>query len=169
MNTTDEKRIRQAVAHAAETGQLAGLMVEFWRGGGLPPPLYRSEQLRLLTQDGADTAVFANLVFDERFNPPDVHEKWTVRVTADDIHEVARLLKETSVLEDAYAGQPAPAVADGTTTELIVSLGEPQILRKFGPKLPEHLAKLEEVFQRLIATAKEKSPKVLYHEGKKVS
>ena len=168
MNPTEENRIRQSVAMAAETGHLAGLTAACWRGGGLPPPYYRSEQLRLLTQDGTDDAVFANLIFDKKFNPPDVHEKWTTTIAADDVRRVMGLLKESAVLEAAHAGQPLPAVADTITTEIIVSLGEAKILRRFGPTLPAHLAKLEEAFQKLVASAKEKSRKELYHQGKKV-
>ena len=122
----------------------------------------------LLTRDGADAAVFDNLVFDQRFEPPDVQEEWSVPVAAAEVRHVMGLLRDSTVLQAVHAGQAPETVADRLTTELIVGLGDSRSLRKFGPTLPTYLSKLEEALQNLIAKAKEKSPKTLYHEGKKV-
>ena len=43
----------------ARLGRLDGVTLEYWVGGGLPPPYYRSDQSRLLTSGGRDLLEFA--------------------------------------------------------------------------------------------------------------
>ena len=57
------------LAEIERSGRLTGLEIEFWSGGGLPPPYYRSEQLRLTTRGGRDIMEFAKLKWDESFDP----------------------------------------------------------------------------------------------------
>lgn len=168
MTKSTAELILERLANSERTGRLDGLEIEFWKGGGLPPPNYKSDQLRLMTAGGREVIEFASLRWDSRFDPPSVQDKWILAVDPADVSEVARLLQSTQVFTGKYAEEVKPGIADIFSYEILVTADGRQEKRTYYRKLPEQLAPLQTAFDKLIELAKAQGRKALYHQGKEV-
>jgi hypothetical protein len=120
--------------------------------GGLPPPHYRSEQLRLLVRDGRDVFELATPNYaatpkqGEGF-PSDVYR---LPATPAEVKTIARLVRESN----AFGSVAPPAEeqsADRMRTELLVTLHGKEAKRVYAGAAPPELAKLREVLTPLMA------------------
>ena len=165
--STDDLILEQ-IAGSERTGTLDGLEIEFWKGGGLPPPDYKSDQLRLMTTGGRDVIEFASLKWDSRFDPPQVHEKWVVAANSVEIRKLAHLLQSTHVFTKQYPEEQNPGIADIFSYEVLVTAKGREEKRTYYQNLPEELRPLQANFESLIELAKTQGSRGLYHQGKEV-
>jgi len=150
------------------TGRLSGLEIEYWRGGGPPPPLYRSEQLRLMSAGPQDLLEFAVQKWDPGFTPPTLHEVWTLPLRPAQVIEVTQLLLATNVFTAVYAEEQDPRIADIISYEILVSVSDTRLKRRYYRRVPDALAPLDGVFVGLIDRLKAEGRHGLYHQGKEV-
>lgn len=156
------------LARAAKAGTLDGLTIEMWRGGGLPPPYYKSDQLRFLSVGGSDAIEFASLRFDSHYEPSSVQDKWTIPAAAADIREAAHLLLSLRVFEAQFPEERQTGVPDAISYEIIASAEAVEVQRRYYGKLPEPFGPIQIFIDRLTASAKSSGPPALFHEGHQV-
>jgi len=168
MTASNAEKVLAKLRQSGQSGRLDGLEIEYWVGGGLPPPRYRSDQLRLLCVDGRDTVEFAKMCFDDHYDPPSLNEKWQVPATGVDVREMVRLLLEGSVFTTHYPEEDDPGIADILSTEVIATFSGDELKRRYYRKPPESLAPLVRAAEALIDRAKREGERGLYHQGKRV-
>jgi hypothetical protein len=162
------EKVIAKLAEAQQSGRLDGVTIEYWVGGGLPPPHYRSDQLRLLPEDGGDVVEFAKMRFDDHYDPPSLNDKWRVPATSAEVRSFARLLQESAALTKHYPEEDNPRIADILSTEVIVSYAGEKIERRYFRKLPDALAPLRAAAEALIERAKRQGSWGLYHQGQRL-
>jgi hypothetical protein len=165
MNVSDSKGILRLLENCENSGNLQGVTIEYWIGGGLPPPYYRSDQFRLLTVSGRDMLEYSTLKWDKNPERTGLQEKFSLPAQPSDIKSVARLLREKQVFVKKYAEEDQPGIADILSFEIIVSSGVGQEKRTYYRKLPEDLASLRTLLETLIDRAKSKGKKELRRQG----
>ena len=169
MTDTTSELIFKGIETAERTGKLDKLEIEFWKGGGLPPPNYKSDQLRLMTTKGDEVIEFASLKWDSSFDPPNLQEKWVMPLRPSETREVARLLLATHTLTARYAEENNPGIADIFSYEILLTAGDRQEKRTYYRTLPKELSPIRDIFDRLITLVKSQGKHSLYHQGKEVS
>lgn len=168
MTDSHEKIILADLLAAERTGRLDRLEIEFWKGGGLPPPYYRSDQLRLMTVGGQEVVEFAALKWDKSYDPPNLQEKWTLPLQPARTAEVARLLLAANVLTVSYPEEQDPRTADIFSYEILMTAGHTQVKRKYYRRLPDQMAELQTALAGLIDLLKAQGRHDIYHQGKEV-
>ena len=175
LDTAEAARMNETTTYLAErlaavaaTGRLDGLTLEYWKGGGLPPPLYRSEQLRVMMAGGREVVEFANMFFDKNYKPDTLHEKWTVAATPEELRALARAMLDVHVLDGDFAESVNPGVADAFSYEIIVTANGREDKRVFYKSLPSSLVNLGRLFDAMIARAKAQSPRTVFHQGRQI-
>ena len=129
--------VSAALARMEGTGKLEGVEFEHFVGGGLPPPHYVADQLRLLERDGHDAIEFsapnykAQAAKDKAY-PNDVYQ---LPAQPDDVKAIARALREGHAFEFS---SPKTTVADAVRTELVLTVAGKRhtvVYRGFTPAL----------------------------------
>jgi hypothetical protein len=156
------------LAAAERAGRLNGLEIEFWSGGGLPPPYYRSDQLRLMTRGAQDVVEFATIKWDESFNPPQLQEKWLLPLRPEQTSEVIRLLLATKVFTTTYPEEHNPNIGDVLSHEILLTADGAHLQRKYYRQEPVALAPLRAAIAGLIQLAKTHGRHGVFHQGKEV-
>jgi hypothetical protein len=151
---------------SAQTGRLDGLEIEYWVGGGLPPPHYRSDQFRLLTVQGRDTLEIARPLWDDGFKPPQLIEKFQRPANMLDVRHIARLILDAGVFTAQH--EDKPAVGDGLSTEVIVTAGGTKHQRVYRGRVPPKLRALEADVERLRLTLEREGVRSVFHQGKRL-
>jgi hypothetical protein len=156
VKTMDNEWAEAALKTAETTGKLDGLEIEHYVGGGLPPPYYRSEQLRLLVQEGRDVLRFVTPNYDPALRKGNTYPRdtYVLPATPDDVKLVARLLRETGALRAPVPSATEPKVADALRTEWVISAHGKETKRVYPRGEPPELAKLTAVVETLIARVK---------------
>lgn len=143
-------------ARVAEHGRLDGVTIEYWVGGGPPPPLYRSDQFRLLTVENRDTIEFARPYRDPKAEREGLIEKFQLPAQPSEVRGIAKLILATGAFERQFPEEKDPGRADALATEVIVTTGGREFKRRYftgSPKPLEPLrAEVERLVQRLTAT-----------------
>jgi hypothetical protein len=147
----------RALAQAQETGRLDGAGVEYFVGGGLPPPYYRLDSLRVMTREGRDIIQLDVPNWDPALAegskvPMDVY---TLPATGADVALIARLF------QDAFRG-PEPSRGDAPPrdrlrTEIVVvadAVNGRRMTRVYDGAAPPELAALTKAVEMLTARAK---------------
>jgi hypothetical protein len=169
MNDSTKKEIRARLERAAEAGRLDGLEIEYWIGGGAPPPHYRSDQLRLLTRDGRDVFEFARPLWDASFDPPDLIEKLSAEAKTADVQQVARLILESSLLDEPTETGPTGGF-DLLTTEIAIAAGSRRFERKHrGNQVPGNLVALSREVHALCAALETSGERAVFQRGERLS
>ena len=148
---------------SAQTGRLDGLEIEYWVGGGLPPPYYRSDQFRVLTVQGRDTLEFARPLWDDAFKPPQLVEKFQRPATTADVRRVARLILDAGVFTEQH--EEKPRVGDGLSTEVILTAGGTKKQSVYRGNVPPKLRALEADVERLRLTLEREGARSVLHQG----
>ena len=156
----------QRLAAARDTGQLHGLTIEYWKHGGVPPPLHRSEQLLIAPRAGRDSMIFRNETFDDKRVPPNVYETWTTVAAPEEIRHLARLILAGRLYDNT--GEKLPPVADILIHEIILEVEGKELKKTYPVDFPPELHYLSRYLQDLVARAKRDAPKTLFHEGKRI-
>lgn len=162
----DGAMLARELARCEQTGAIGHVTIEYWVGGGLPPPNYRSEQLRMFATTTGTVLEFAKVIWDKNYDPPNLHQKWTIPATPEDVRQLAHLLSTSGLLTIA-ANPPRPTdrpdaiarefiVGVKDTTEMTVRFEQPA-------EVPQALLQhVEGLVKRVQASAQP----VLFHQGK---
>lgn len=118
--STDDSKLLSRLVVAERTGQLDDLEVEYWVGGGLPPPHHRSAQLRMMPVDGKPTTQVFEATFDER-RPEVGYIEYRMPLAPGDLRDVARLIRETGIFFQKFDEEQKPDLMDILRTEIEVS------------------------------------------------
>jgi hypothetical protein len=136
---------------AAETkGHLEDLEIEYWVGGGLPPPHHRSDQLRFLLVDGKPTIELNVATFDPK--RPDLSSiEYRAPLAPDDLHAVATSIRETGVFLKTFPEEQKPDQLDILRTEVVVSTRDrsKHVKRIYYRAVPDALAPLAAHVRRI--------------------
>lgn len=168
MTTDDEKTCLEALRTAETTGELQGLEIEVWTGGGQPPPYYRSDQFRLLSGGGRDTIQFARPLYYPGREPSTLIEKFMMDARPDEVKTVARLIREGYIFTMRYPEEENPGVADAFSTEVIVTVYGKEYQRRYFRRVPEAVEPLLDEVRRLTAKVKRGGKRALFDKGKEV-
>lgn len=144
--------VSTALARMEATGKLEGTEFEHYIGGGLPPPYYRSEQLRFLSQDGHDTIQFAapNYSSKPAKDTPYPRDVYQLPAQPDDVTTLAHILRVGRAFD---ASAPVVKIPDSVRTELVLTAaGKPHKAVYQG--LPTALDPLDAFVDALIARVK---------------
>jgi hypothetical protein len=144
------------------TGSLGGVEFEYYVGGGLPPPHYRSDQLRLLVIDGIDTFEFVTPKYDSELDPYPNY-RYRLRASREEVRRVARLVRESGVLETSPP--PKPAVEDLLRFEFLLRRGAVNVEKVFYGGLPSEYGSLRGELDRLVGDLKSGGERRLTHKG----
>lgn len=150
---------------AAKDGRLDGMQIEYWVGGGQPPPYYRSEQFRLLSQGEEVQMEFAVLRFHPKLIPNEVTEKYTLRGIAEDVRGIARMLLDLRVFEIHFPEENDPSIGGVISHEIAVAAGKVEMKRTYYRTMPLDLTPLEKLLQKMIAKTREKGLHSWHHQG----
>jgi hypothetical protein len=161
-----QSEIEVLLARCEASGKLSGIEIEYYVGGGLPPPNYVSNQFRLLVVDGQDVLQFAKPVFDKRYNPYPM-EVYTLPATPADVKTIAGLILRSRAFSPSSSSNPPIKVPDALRTELVIKAGTKEETRTF-QGLPEALQPLKPAVEALIEQLKAKGAREYRHEGKKI-
>jgi len=116
-DSRDEAALIQRLQKVESTGQLEDMEIEYWIGGGLPPPYYRSDQLRFLVLEGRPTIVL-NVATRDPERPEVATVQFRAPLGSDELQNVARLLRETGVFPERKRKEETAAPADVLRTEI---------------------------------------------------
>ncbi|MEK7404378.1 MAG: hypothetical protein AAB225_04660, partial [Acidobacteriota bacterium] len=146
------------IARLAERGHLNGVTIEYWVGGGPPPPFYRSDQFRLLTVENSDILEFARPYHDPKKKLEGLVEKFQLAAQPSAVRRLAQLIIDTGVFRQRFPEEKDPGRADALSTEVIVSIGGREFKRRYFTGLPKPLeplrAEVDGLVQRLLAGGK---------------
>ena len=145
----------KVLAACEASGKLDGAEIEYYVAGGLPPPHYRSDQLRLLVQGGRDMVEFATPNYDPKLAKGNAYalDIYAIAATPDDVRSVARSMRETGAFQ-AEAPDAGPSrVADTLRAELVVVAGGKEAKRVYAPGDPA-IGELRETAEAMIARVK---------------
>jgi hypothetical protein len=165
---TKDNDIVAGLMKRMQSGRLDGYEIEYWVGGGLPPPYYRSDQLRFLGIDGVDTLEFAKSRHDPAYDPPTVIDKWQLAAKPEDIREFLTILMGANAFTTHYPEETNPRVADILSTEIIVTAGEAQLTRRYYRRVPSALEPLRVFSEAIIERVKRGGHYGVYHKGRPV-
>jgi hypothetical protein len=151
---------------SAQTGRLDGLEIEYWQGGGLPPPYYRSDQFRVLTVEGRDTLELARPLWDKAFEPPQLTETFQRPATPADVRHIARLILDAGVFRERH--EEKSRIGDGFSTEIIVTAGKTRLKNVYQQSVPPKLRALEAEVERLRLALERDGTRSVFHDGKRL-
>jgi hypothetical protein len=163
-----EELFQTRLEASQQSGHLGDLEIEFWRGGGQPPPYYRSEQLRLFEADRKPVLELAVLKWDEAYNPPNLQEKWRMPLAEEQIKEVVGSLLRTQALVRTFPEEADPKIADLISYEIIVTTGGRQTRRRYYRRMPEPLAAVGSDVATLSTLVRHDGQYGLYHKGNRL-
>lgn len=169
MVSNDESLCLKALERAAATGQLNGLEIEVWHGGGQPPPYFRSDQFRLLTQGGRDIQIFARPLFYPGGEPETLVEAFRMEAGPEVIRTLAGLIQEGGLFARSFPEETHPGGADAFSTEVILTFEGRQCQRRYFRRLPEAVEPLMALVQRAIAQLKTGGRRGLFDQGREVA
>ena len=143
--TQEETALVGRLEAAEKTGQLQDLEIEYWIGGGAPPPYSRSDQLRFMVAQGSAWLELNKQTFDEK-HPGVVLIEYRLPLGASDVRAVATLLRETALFRSRFPEEEKPNVADILRTEVTLSSadGKKSLKRTYYQTMPGALATVRE-------------------------
>jgi hypothetical protein len=163
-----KEKLLKRLSTAAREGRLDGLQIEYWVGGGQPPPFYRSEQFRLLANDDKPQLEFSVLRFHKELKPNEVKEVFSLPAEPEDVRAVAGMLVEKKVFESRFAEETDPRIGSVISYELTGIVDREQEKRVYYRAMPKELAALQSVFEKLIERTKKKGKHSWRHQGRTI-
>lgn len=141
----EETALLARLETAEKTGQLQDLEVEYWIGGGAPPPYSRSDQLRFMVAEGKGVMELNKQTFDEK-RPDVVLVEYRLPLEPSELRAVAGLFRETAVFQTRFPEEQKPDVADILRTEVTISSADrkKRLTRTYHQAMPAALAPLRE-------------------------
>ena len=156
------------IARLAEQGRLDGVTIEYWVGGGLPPPFYRSDQFRLLTVEKRDVLEFARPYRDPATKREGLIEKFQLPAQPSDIRGLGKLILDARVFTQHFPEEDDPGRADILSTEVIVSVGGREFKRRYFSASPKPLEPLRAEVERLVLRLTASGKREIFSQGKPI-
>jgi len=156
------------LSRLAEQGRLDGVSIEYWVGGGLPPPYYRSDQFRLLSVENRDTLEFARPYRDPAAKLEGLVEKYQLPAQPSEVRGLAKLILETGVFERQFPEEKDPGRADALATEVIVTAGGREFKRRYFSGAPKPLEALQAEVERLVQRLTANGTRQVLSQGKPI-
>jgi hypothetical protein len=150
-------------------GRLEGLTIEYWVGGGLPPPHHRSDQLLLLDAEGRDTIQLSRPFLDPASKREGLTERFRLAAEPAEVRKVAQLILDTGVFDRRLPEEKDPGRADAVSTEVIVKTGGREFKRRYFSASPGSLEPLRAEVERLAQRLAEGGKRELFHQGKPIT
>lgn len=149
-----------ALARCEASGKLDGVRMEYYVGGGLPPPLGRSDQFMITTREGRAWLIYSRPSFDPQYDKVKLssypNETYRLPAEPSDVKRFARLIRETGVFDNHFPEETEPGVADSLRTEVNITVGDGNDGRVYYRNAPSALEPLrtavEAQIERLKAT-----------------
>jgi hypothetical protein len=165
MTPTKGENLPDQLRRCEATGRMDGLEIEYWTGGGHPPPYFRSDQFRLLTVGGIEMLEFDTLAYAPRFRGEALILEFQLPARPEDVRTVARLLRETGVFTDRYPEEEDPRTSDILRTEVMVTVGGREHKRVYYRRIPEALKPLDAEVERHISWVRTKGKLAVFYKG----
>jgi hypothetical protein len=165
MSQSDVEKLLDQLRRREATGRLEDLEIEYWTGGGHPPPFYRSDQFRLLTCRGVETVEFATVAYAPAFERTALTLKYQLPARPEDVRTVTRLLRQTGVFTDRHPEEEDPRSPDVLRTEVLVTEGGREHKRVYYRRIPEALEPLRAEVERLIGLVRAKGKLGVWCQG----
>lgn len=158
-----------SILHALETsGSMGDVIIEYWFGGGQPPPFYRSDQVRLCRGVHGDFVQFATVAYAPYFDPANLVVRFQVSASSNVVRTIARLMRESHAFDQSHPEEGGAKATDVLSTELIVSQGDRRAEKRFYRDVPDSLQTLESAFRSLMADAVNRGSAKVFHEGEEL-
>lgn len=168
MQELSADQLRARLQTCANTGHLNGLEIEYWVGGGQPPPYYRSDQLRFLPTSDGETLELARPLWDTAFDPPQLTEKFERPAKPVEIQQVARLIVAARVFTERYPEEDKRGASDVLSTEVIITAEGSRLARVYHGSLPAPLRTLGAEIERLRAAVERDGIRTVWHQGRRL-
>jgi hypothetical protein len=149
MNVKAESNVVAALDRVEKTGQLDGVSIEYWIGGGLPPPYYRSDQFRLFQDAGEAVIQFVRRRHDENVKPPDFLERFRMKSNPTVVRTIAARIRETGAFRRPLPDEGRSEASDRLRTELGITISGEEHLLVFDGPAPPSLDPLRVEIERL--------------------
>ena len=162
---TDHDIIADKLALAAKTGRADGLTIEYWIGGGQPPPYYRSEQLLVTSHDDRLTIDLAIMRFHPRLTPQEVLEVRTQTSYDEELKQLATELLATQFDVTVFEEESDPRIGSVISHQISVRFKKSELRKNYYRHLPAQFSAFEELSGKLTANAKEKGKRTWRHKG----
>lgn len=112
------------------------MTIEYWIGGGQPPPYYRSEQLLFKTTGDRDIVELAILRYHPRLTPAEVTQVDSTNCHYEVVKAMAATLLATHLEDTTFAEEADPQVGSVISHEINIQIGEVKLQKKFYRQLP---------------------------------
>lgn len=158
------------VLHAClQHGSLEGCEIEYWTGGGQPPPYYRSDQFRLHTVDGREVIELARPRYDIPAPSPEGGypvERIMLPARPEHVRAVVQMVLQGGVFTEHFPEEVDPGVADILSTEVIVTVAGRAFARRYYRRVPAALDPLRVEVEALVRDLLAAGTRGLYHQGR---
>jgi len=168
MTPPEVENVSDQLRRCEATGRLDGLEIEYWTGGGLPQPSFRSDQFRLLTVGGVEMLEFDTVAYAPRFTCEGLILEFQLPARHEDVRTVARLLRETGVFTARHPEEEDPRTADILRTEVLVKAGGREHKRIYYRRIPEVLQPLRAEVERLAGVAQAQGKLAVWYKGSRL-
>jgi hypothetical protein len=149
---------KAVLARCEATGKLDGVLIEYYVGGGLPPPMTRADQFLLVSREGRDVMEYSRPNFDPKYDKLHLdgypNDTYSLPASPADVKKIARLMRETGVFEQHFPEEARPGIADILRTEINVVDSHGEDGRTYYQRAPVALDPLRVVVEALIAHLK---------------
>ena len=139
----------EELARLAREGKLNGATIEYWVGGGLPPPHYRSDQFRLFEGSGGDMLHVARPYNDPVAKRQGLVERFRLEALPDEVRLIARLVIDSGIFDPRFAEEKDPGIADALKTEVNLTVAGREYKRQFFSATPKPVEALRVEVERL--------------------
>lgn len=166
---TDHDIIIEKLTAAAQTGRCDGLTIEYWIGGGQPPPYYRSEQFRIKGLGDRIKIELATMRFQNRFTPPEVLEIYSVLSDGDELKQLATELLATQFHEAEFIEEADPQIGGVISHEISIHFEKHKLTKRYFRQLPAAFATFEELSKTLKKQLTKSGKRTWTHKGHEIA
>lgn len=156
------------LARLERTGKLNGAEIEYYVGGGLPPPATRNDQLRLFTREGREVVEFARSNFKRTEFNPYALDIYQLPAEPADVRTIARLIRATNAFTTHFPEETVSGSADMLHTDVVVTDDGDTATRTYYGHVPQVFAPLEKEVEAMIERLKAKGKYGLYADERQV-
>ena len=165
---TDSDIIAEKLALAATTGRADGLTIEYWIGGGQPPPYYRSEQLLVTSHDDRLTITQAVMRFPPRLAPAEVLEIRTLTSDDEELRRLAEELISTQFDVAVFEEESDPPIGRVISHQISVRFKNAELRKTSYRHLPAQLGAFEKLAKQITANVKDQGKRTWRHKGNEI-
>jgi hypothetical protein len=164
----DDSTAEAILERLEKTGKLDGIEIEYYVGGGAPPPYTRNDQLRLHTNEGREVVEFAKSNFKYTEYNPYPLDIYRLPAEPADVRTLVKLIRAGDAFGTHYPEETNPESSDILRTELVITRGGDEATRIYYKHVPDALAPLKKEVEAMIERVKAKGEHGLYAGDKKI-